>query len=82
VAVYRGLEKWILMSIAAENLAAAQPQNIHWVIFHAYAASKVHSVQVAQEILLEALSKFPGEAVILDNLACYKYRSALRDEAS
>ena len=74
VAVYRGLENWNLMMMTAEKLTAAQPQTFHWLLFHAYAASKAISVEAARGILLEAASTFPHERVILDNLALYEYR--------
>ena len=71
IAIYRGLEKWELMQEIARRLAHFQPDNIQWTISLAYATRKAHSIQAAKEILLSAESKFPKEASIKYNLACY-----------
>jgi len=45
--------------------------NIQWTISLAYATRRADSIQAAKEILLNGESKFPKEAIIKYNLACY-----------
>jgi tetratricopeptide (TPR) repeat protein len=71
IAIYRGLEKWELMQEIAKRLADFQPDRIQWTISLAYATRRADSIQAAKEILLSAESKFPKEASIKYNLACY-----------
>ena len=71
IAIYRGLEKWELMQEIAKRLADFQPDDIQWIISLAYATRRADSIQAAKEVLLNAESKFPKEAAIKYNLACY-----------
>jgi tetratricopeptide (TPR) repeat protein len=71
IAIYRGLEKWELMRQIAKRLTEFQPDNIQWTISLAYATRRADSIQAAKEILLNAEPKFPKEAAIKYNLACY-----------
>ena len=71
VAIYRGLEKWELMAAIAKRLSGFQPNDVQWTISFAYAVRRANSIKAAKEILLEAEQKFPEEAVIKYNLACY-----------
>src|SRR5437016_14597805 len=71
IAIYLGLEKWELMQEIAKRLADFQPDRIQWTISFAYATRRADSIQAAKEILLSAESKFPKEASIKYNLACY-----------
>jgi tetratricopeptide (TPR) repeat protein len=71
IAIYRGLEKWELMQEIAKRLADFQPDEIQWTISLAYATRRADSIRAAKEILLTAEPKFPKEAVIKYNLACY-----------
>jgi tetratricopeptide (TPR) repeat protein len=75
IAIYRGLEKWELMQEIAKRLADFQPDNIQWTISLAYATRRAETIQAAKEILLSAESKFPKEASIKYNLACYYCQS-------
>jgi hypothetical protein len=72
IAVYHGLKKWELMQEIAKRLAEFQPNDIQWTVSFAYAARRAESVETAKEILLSAEPKFPKEAVIPYNLACYE----------
>ena len=45
--------------------------DVQWVIALAYATRRANSIEAAREILINAESKFPKEAVIKYNLACY-----------
>ena len=71
IAIYRGLEKWELMQELANRLAEFQPDDIHWTISLAYATRRIDSIQAAKEILMNAEPKFPKDAAIKYNLACY-----------
>ena len=71
IAIYRGLEKWELMQEIAKRLADFQPDNVQWTISLAYATRRADSIQAATEVLLNAEPKFPKEAAIKYNLACY-----------
>ena len=75
VAIYKGLEKWDLMAAIAKRLAEFQPNNVQWTVSFAYAVRRANSIEAAKEILLEAEQKFPKEAVIKYNLACYYCQS-------
>jgi hypothetical protein len=71
LAIYHGLEKWELMQEIAKRLAEFQPDDIQWTISLAYATRRADSIHAAKEILLNAEPKFPKEAIIKYNLACY-----------
>ena len=71
IAVYHGLKKWELMREVTQRLAEFQPNDIQWTISLAYATRRADSIQAAKEILLNAESMFPKEALIKYNLACY-----------
>ena len=72
LAIYHGLKKWELMREIAKRLAEFQPNDIQWTVSFAYATRRAESVETAKEILLNAEPKFPKEAVIPYNLACYE----------
>jgi Tfp pilus assembly protein PilF len=44
---------------------------VQWAVSYAYATRRAESVEAAKEILLDAEPKFPNEAIIKYNLACY-----------
>ena len=71
LAIYRGLKKWELMQQIAKRLKEFQPDNVQWTISLAYATRRAYSIDVAMEILIDAEAKFPKEAAIPYNLACY-----------
>lgn len=71
VEIYRSLEKWELMAEIARRLAEFQPNEVQWRVDFAYAVRRCQSVEAAREILLAAESRFPNEAIIKYNLACY-----------
>ena len=49
-----------------------EPDNPEWPVQLAYATRRATSIEAAKEILLNAESKFPKEAIISYNLACYE----------
>src|SRR5213596_189042 len=69
--IYHGLKKWELMREIAKRLADFQPNDIQWIASYAYATRRAESIPAAKEILLNAEPKFPEEAIIKYNLACY-----------
>jgi tetratricopeptide (TPR) repeat protein len=71
LAIYQGLKKWELMQQIAKRLKEFQPDNVQWTTSLAYATRRAYSIDVAMEILLDAEAKFPREAAIPYNLACY-----------
>ena len=71
LAIYGGLKKWELMQQIAKRLKEFDPDNVQWAISLAYATRQAFSIDVAMEILLDAEAKFPREAAIPYNLACY-----------
>jgi len=72
IEIYRGLEKWELMAEIAKRLTEFEPDNPEWPVQLAYATRRATSIEAAKEILLNAESKFPKEAIISYNLACYE----------
>jgi len=71
LAIYLELKKWELMQQVAKRLKEFQPDNVEWTISLAYASRRAFSIDVAMAILLDAKAKFPREAAIPYNLACY-----------
>src|SRR6266699_5803033 len=59
------------MQVVAKRLAEFQPNDMQWTISLAYATRRADSLQAAKEILSNAESKFPKDAIIKYNLACY-----------
>ena len=59
------------MQQIAKRLAEFQPNDIQWTVSLAYATRRADSIQGAKQILLNAESRFPKEAIIKYNLACY-----------
>ena len=76
IEIYRGLQKWELMSELTRRLTEFDPDNPQWPVSLAYATRRANSIEVAKEILLSAETKFPTEAVIKYNLACYSCQTA------
>jgi hypothetical protein len=55
----------------AKGLVDFQPKDLQWIVSYAYATRRAESIAAAKEILLNAEAKFPKEAIIKYNLACY-----------
>jgi hypothetical protein len=62
------------MQEIAKRLKEFEPDNVQWRISLAYATRRAYSTEIAMEILLSAEPKFPKEAAIPYNLACYYCR--------
>lgn len=69
--VYHATKKWELLEVVAGRLSEYEPENIQWVISHAYATRRAESIENAKAILLQAPPRFPSEPLIHYNLACY-----------
>ena len=59
------------MQEIAKRLKEFEPDNVQWRISLAYATRRAYSIDVAMEILLNAVAKFPKEAAVPYNLAGY-----------
>ena len=71
VAIYHGLRKWDALQTVAARLVEHEPTNVQWVVSLAYATRRAVSIGAARNILLTAETRFPNEAIIPFNLACY-----------
>ena len=71
IEIYRGLQKWELMTELTRRLTEFEPDNPQWPVSLAYATRRGNSIEAAKQILLNAERRFPKEAVIPYNLGCY-----------
>jgi len=65
------LKQWAAAATVARVLAEMQPDEAQWSISLAYATRRAQSIEAARAILLKAHTRFPKEAIIPYNLACY-----------
>jgi hypothetical protein len=72
IEIYRKLKKWELMREIAKRLNDFQPDEVQWVLSYAFATRRAVSVEVAREILLKSVARFPNEAAIFFNISCYE----------
>jgi Tfp pilus assembly protein PilF len=69
--IYRAAEKWSLMAVVARELwKRHQDQPVYWNHF-AWAVRRAESIESANAILLQAVEKFPEDAMTNYNLGCY-----------
>ena len=69
--IYRAAEKWSLMEVVARELwKRHQDQPVYWNDL-AWAVRRAESVESANAILLEAVEKFPEDAMTNYNVGCY-----------
>ena len=79
--VYRKKQKWDGMIEIAKHLVKTSPDvPQHWIDL-AWGQRRGVNLQTAEKTLKEALGKFPNEAVIHYNLACYCCVSGRIEEA-
>ena len=57
------------------RLCECDPRNLQWFISYAYATRRSENINAAKNILINALPKFPREAIMYYNLACYECQS-------
>jgi predicted Zn-dependent protease len=70
--VCRSLEKWELMAEIAQHLGKLEPEEAEHPINLAFAVRRLTDTEAAAKILEEAKNRFPQEATIPYNLACYR----------
>lgn len=75
VAILHALQRWKPAAELCCHLASVQPEEPGWLVSWAYATRRAESLAAARDILLRAQARFPGEAVIPFNLACYAAQS-------
>ena len=69
--IYRAAEKWSLMEVVARELwKRHQDQPVYWNDL-AWAVRRAESVESANAILLQAVEKFPEDAMTSYNVGCY-----------
>jgi len=69
--IYRTAEKWLLMEVVARELwKRHQGEPVYWNDL-AWAVRRADSINAAQKILLDAVVRFPGDAMTHFNLGCY-----------
>jgi tetratricopeptide (TPR) repeat protein len=69
--IYRASKKWSLMEVVARELwKRHQDEAVYWND-HAWAVRRADSIKAAQNILLDAVERFPGDAMTHYNLGCY-----------
>jgi predicted Zn-dependent protease len=62
---------WTEARDGAEQLVMLEPSESQWVISLAYATRRCQSLDAAEAILRAARPRFPEEAILPYNLACY-----------
>jgi Flp pilus assembly protein TadD len=71
VETYRTAGSWSLMEVAARELWRRHPDEpVYWTNL-AWAVRRLDSMVAARDILLEAVERFPGDAMTHFNLGCY-----------
>ena len=69
--IYRVARNWSLMEVVARELwKRHQDEAVYWNDL-AWVVRRKDSIEAAQIILLEALEKFPNDAMTTYNLGCY-----------
>ena len=72
VYVYQELGCWEQMASMATVLCQRLPDDPQWPISLAYATRRSQGLSEAREVLWKARLRFPDEAMIQFNLACYE----------
>lgn len=79
--IYRAAEKWSLMEVVARELWKRHPDEpVYWNDL-AWAVRRADSINAAQKILLDAVERFPGDAMTHFNLGCYACQLGAIEEA-
>jgi hypothetical protein len=79
--IHRAEEEWEAMESVAARLWEAEPENVdHWIDW-ALALRQSDSVGSARVLLLEAVERFPDEALLHFHLACCECRLGNISEA-
>jgi tetratricopeptide (TPR) repeat protein len=71
VEIYRTAGNWLLMEVVARELWKRHPDEpVYWTNL-AWAVRRLDTLVAARDILLEAVERFPGDAMTHFNLGCY-----------
>jgi tetratricopeptide (TPR) repeat protein len=81
VALYQHWGKWKECREVAERLCQLDPNNLDWTISLAYATRRSHGLEHARVILQSVAIRFPENAVVQFNLACYAAQLGHLNEA-
>jgi Flp pilus assembly protein TadD len=65
------VKDWPLAAELAQHMVTVQPDEPSWWINLAYSVRRCQSIELAEEILLQAAIQHPKEVMIHFNLACY-----------
>jgi predicted Zn-dependent protease len=79
--IYRSAKKWSLMEVVARELWKRHPDDSAYWINLAWVVRRHESIKAAQIILLEALEKFPNDAMTNYNMGCYACLLGAMEEA-
>src|ERR1700740_782632 len=79
--VYQSWGKWSEAAAVAERLIQKDPDEEDCYIALGFAVRLAQSLAAAEVILSAALQKFPGNATICFNLACYYAQLGVLDQA-
>ncbi len=69
--VFLKLEKWEAAEVCAKHLTRVWSDQSGWWCAWAFATRRSVSVEAAEKILIQALVRFPEDALIYYHLACY-----------
>ncbi len=72
---------WTAVLSDANRLNLAEPDQASTFITRAFATRRCRSLAEAESILLEGISRFPGEGLLWYNLACYAAVAGRAEEA-
>ena len=79
--IYQRMKNYNGMATIARHLISVFPDDCQYWISLAYAQRRYIDLQTAEKTLLEAQKRFPEEATIPFNLACYACQLGRFDEA-
>ena len=79
--IYRAAKNWKMMEVVARELLKRQPDDPDDWNNLAFSIRRKDSVKAAQTLLLEALEKFPNDAMTRYNLGCYACQLGDMEEA-
>ena len=79
--IYQALANWKLMQAVASELAKNDPDEVQWAVSWAYATRRAESIDAARRILLHAMERHPGAAILHFNLGCYECQLGDSEEA-
>lgn len=74
-------DEWASSRDLAEALVMREPEEPQWIISLAYATRRCRSLPEAEAILRAARPRFPQDAILPYNLACYAAQQGRLDEA-